>query len=189
MLAACVPGAFGGWLLLLRDFGTWRLADVLEFAIGYAEHGYPLHERIRATIELNEELARELARLARPLPSCARGRRAVPQPGARGDVSAHRRGEPRRLARGGDREGAARVLRGLRRGRDRPLLRRRGRPPHGRGHGCVARDDRAGRQLRVPRADGLQDAAVGGRAGRASSSSRCCRASTSPSSRPPSSST
>ncbi len=56
VLAACVPGAFGGWLLLLRDFGTWRLEDVLEFAIGYAEHGYPLHERIRATIELNEEL-------------------------------------------------------------------------------------------------------------------------------------
>ena len=56
VLAACVPGAFGGWLLLLRDFGTWRLADVLEFAIGYAEHGYPLHERIRATIRLNEEL-------------------------------------------------------------------------------------------------------------------------------------
>jgi gamma-glutamyltranspeptidase/glutathione hydrolase len=56
VLAACVPGAFGGWLLLLRDFGTWRLEDVLEFAIGYSEHGYPLHERIRATIELNEEL-------------------------------------------------------------------------------------------------------------------------------------
>ena len=56
VLAACVPGAFGGWLLLLRDFGSWRLADVLEFAIGYAENGYPLHERIRATIELNQEL-------------------------------------------------------------------------------------------------------------------------------------
>jgi gamma-glutamyltranspeptidase/glutathione hydrolase len=56
VLAACVPGAFGGWLLLLREFGTWRLADVLEFAIGYAEQGYPLHERIRATIRLNEPL-------------------------------------------------------------------------------------------------------------------------------------
>jgi gamma-glutamyltranspeptidase / glutathione hydrolase len=56
LLAACVPGAFGAWLLLLRDFGTWRLADVLEFAIGYADHGYPLHERIRATIQLHEEL-------------------------------------------------------------------------------------------------------------------------------------
>jgi gamma-glutamyltranspeptidase/glutathione hydrolase len=59
VLAACVPGAFGGWLRLLREFGTWRLADVLEFAIGYAEHGYPLHERIRATIDLNEDLLRE----------------------------------------------------------------------------------------------------------------------------------
>ena len=58
MLAACVPGAFGGWLLLLREFGTWRLADVLELAIGYAEHGYPLHAGVRATIELNEELLR-----------------------------------------------------------------------------------------------------------------------------------
>jgi gamma-glutamyltranspeptidase/glutathione hydrolase len=56
VLAACVPGAFGGWLLLLRDFGTWRLADVLAFAIGYAERGYPLHERVRATILVNEAL-------------------------------------------------------------------------------------------------------------------------------------
>ena len=56
VLAACVPGAFGGWLLLLRDFGTWHLADLLEFAIGYAEQGYPLHERIRATIDLSEAL-------------------------------------------------------------------------------------------------------------------------------------
>jgi gamma-glutamyltranspeptidase / glutathione hydrolase len=56
VLAACVPGAFGGWLLLLRELGTWRLADVLELAIGYAEHGYPLHERVRATIERNRAL-------------------------------------------------------------------------------------------------------------------------------------
>jgi gamma-glutamyltranspeptidase / glutathione hydrolase len=56
VLAACVPGAFGGWLLLLRDFGTWRLGDVLELAVGYAERGYPLHDRIRATIDLNAEL-------------------------------------------------------------------------------------------------------------------------------------
>ena len=30
LLAACVPGSFGGWLLLLEEFGTWPLADVLE---------------------------------------------------------------------------------------------------------------------------------------------------------------
>ena len=56
VLAACVPGAFGGWLLQLRELGTWRLEDVLAFAIGYAESGYPLVERIAATIDLNREL-------------------------------------------------------------------------------------------------------------------------------------
>src|SRR5947209_18043085 len=53
VLAACVPGAFGGWLLLLRELGTWRLEDVLSFAIGYAEDGYPLVGRIATTIVLN----------------------------------------------------------------------------------------------------------------------------------------
>ena len=45
-LSACVPGAFDAWMLLLRDFGTWRLADVAEFAIGYAERGFPAARRI-----------------------------------------------------------------------------------------------------------------------------------------------
>ena len=56
VLAACVPGAFGGWLLLLEQYGTWRVEDVLEFAIGYAEQGFPLVAGIRATIERTEEL-------------------------------------------------------------------------------------------------------------------------------------
>jgi gamma-glutamyltranspeptidase/glutathione hydrolase len=42
LLAATVPGAFGGWLLLLREYGTLRLRDVLEYAIGYAESGFPV---------------------------------------------------------------------------------------------------------------------------------------------------
>ncbi len=50
-LPAVVPGAFGAWCLLLRDWGTWELADVLAFAIGYAEHGVPLVPRVCATIE------------------------------------------------------------------------------------------------------------------------------------------
>ncbi|HUP31974.1 MAG TPA: gamma-glutamyltransferase family protein [Gaiellaceae bacterium] len=56
VLAACVPGAFGGWLLLLEQFGTWRLEDVLAFAIGYAEDGFPLVAGIRATIERTRDL-------------------------------------------------------------------------------------------------------------------------------------
>src|SRR5690348_1451413 len=29
-LAACVPGAFDAWMLLLRDYGTWEPADVFR---------------------------------------------------------------------------------------------------------------------------------------------------------------
>ena len=58
LLAACVPGAFDGWLLLLRDFGTLGLDDVLEQAIGYAEQGYPVIPGITATIERTEPLLR-----------------------------------------------------------------------------------------------------------------------------------
>jgi gamma-glutamyltranspeptidase / glutathione hydrolase len=42
LLPACVPGVFGGWMRLLAEFGTMRLADILEPAIGYAEQGFPL---------------------------------------------------------------------------------------------------------------------------------------------------
>ena len=58
-IAACVPGAFGGWLSLLRDHGTWRFADVIEFAIEYAESGYPLLPRIIDVLIVVEPLFRE----------------------------------------------------------------------------------------------------------------------------------
>ncbi|WP_201760418.1 MULTISPECIES: gamma-glutamyltransferase family protein [unclassified Nonomuraea] len=51
LLAATVPGAFGGWMLMLERWGTWSLADVLAPAIHYAEHGVPVLDRISATIE------------------------------------------------------------------------------------------------------------------------------------------
>jgi gamma-glutamyltranspeptidase/glutathione hydrolase len=56
VLAACVPGAFGGWLLLLQEFGTWRLEDVLAFAIDYAENGFPVVNGIRLAIEREADL-------------------------------------------------------------------------------------------------------------------------------------
>src|SRR5438067_1242052 len=59
LLAACVPGTFETWMLLLRDYGTMRLADVLAPAIGYARHGHPLVERASATIATVEELFRK----------------------------------------------------------------------------------------------------------------------------------
>jgi gamma-glutamyltranspeptidase/glutathione hydrolase len=45
-----VPGAFDGWMLLLRDYGTFTLRDVLGYAIFYAEGGFPLVPRIVSTI-------------------------------------------------------------------------------------------------------------------------------------------
>ena len=59
LLPACVPGAFGGWLLMLAEFGTFRLRDVLLYAIGYAEGGYPLVPRISAQIEACQDLFRD----------------------------------------------------------------------------------------------------------------------------------
>jgi gamma-glutamyltranspeptidase/glutathione hydrolase len=56
LLAATVPGAVGGWLLMLERWGTWPLADVLEPAIGYAERGFPALERIAGTIGSVERL-------------------------------------------------------------------------------------------------------------------------------------
>jgi gamma-glutamyltranspeptidase/glutathione hydrolase len=58
-LAATVPGAFGAWLKLLRDYGTLTLADVLAPAIGYAGNGYPLVARIPAAIETVKDFFRQ----------------------------------------------------------------------------------------------------------------------------------
>ncbi|MFD9216321.1 gamma-glutamyltransferase family protein [Streptomyces sp. NPDC059544] len=55
-LAAAVPGAFDAWMLLLRDHGTRTLAQVLKYAIGYAEDGHPPVERIGGTVETMREL-------------------------------------------------------------------------------------------------------------------------------------
>jgi gamma-glutamyltranspeptidase/glutathione hydrolase len=50
MLPAVVPGAFDAWCLLLRNWGSWELPDILAFAIGYARNGVHIVPRISATI-------------------------------------------------------------------------------------------------------------------------------------------
>ena len=55
-LAAAVPGAFDAWMLLLRDHGTKPLAEVLKYAIGYAEHGHAPVENVGATVESVRQL-------------------------------------------------------------------------------------------------------------------------------------
>ena len=167
VLAACVPGAFGGWLLLLEQFGTWRLEDVLAFAIGYAEHGFPLVAGIRATIDRTEELLREwpgsrdlylpapeVGALFRNPVLAATYRRIVDE--SRGGSREQELEKARRAYYEGfvaeeiDRFSAAEG--GLLTGDDMARWRATLEP--------VA-------QARVPGPDGLQDAAVGGGAGRA----------------------
>ncbi|QYD69301.1 gamma-glutamyltransferase family protein [Paraburkholderia edwinii] len=50
LLPAVVPGAFGAWMTLLRDYGELPLQDVLGYAIGYAQNGYPVVPRMAASI-------------------------------------------------------------------------------------------------------------------------------------------
>jgi gamma-glutamyltranspeptidase / glutathione hydrolase len=58
LLPACVPGAFGAWMLLLRDHGTLRPREVLEPAIGLAEDGFPALARIGVAVGAVERLFR-----------------------------------------------------------------------------------------------------------------------------------
>lgn len=58
-LAAAVPGAVDAWLVLLAEHGTWELADVLAYAIGYARDGHPVVGRVGTTIETVAELFTE----------------------------------------------------------------------------------------------------------------------------------
>ena len=59
LLAPCIPGTFETYMLILRDYGTMRLRDVLEPSIGYARNGHPLVERACATIETVRKLFTE----------------------------------------------------------------------------------------------------------------------------------
>ena len=78
LLAPCVPGAFDAWLLLLRDFGTAGLADVMAYAIHYAERGFPVTPGLASSIAGVEDLLRVEWRSSAELWLSAGG---VPAPG------------------------------------------------------------------------------------------------------------
>jgi gamma-glutamyltranspeptidase/glutathione hydrolase len=58
LLAACVPGAFDAWMVLLKEFGTLSLEDVMTYALGYARGGYPAVPGIAAAVAAVEQLFR-----------------------------------------------------------------------------------------------------------------------------------
>ena len=51
LLAPCVPGAFGAWMLMLRDYGRLPLRDVIEPAIAYAQNGYAVVPMMNTIID------------------------------------------------------------------------------------------------------------------------------------------
>jgi gamma-glutamyltranspeptidase / glutathione hydrolase len=59
LLAAVVPGAFDGWMLMLRDFGTVSLRDAMAYAIGYATDGYSVLPEMARAIRRVANLFRE----------------------------------------------------------------------------------------------------------------------------------
>ncbi|HEX6511682.1 MAG TPA: gamma-glutamyltransferase [Chloroflexota bacterium] len=75
-LSASVPGTVAGWDALLSRFGTRKLADLLQPAIGYARHGFAVGHLLHQEIaEAREDLAEWPATAAVLLPG---GR--VPEP-------------------------------------------------------------------------------------------------------------
>ena len=50
LLATVIPGAWDGWMLMLRDYGRLPLRDVLEPAIHYCSAGHPCLPRVADTI-------------------------------------------------------------------------------------------------------------------------------------------
>ena len=50
LLAACVPAAFGTWMLLLAAHGSLPLGEVIRYAIGYARDGYPVAPGVSSAI-------------------------------------------------------------------------------------------------------------------------------------------
>jgi gamma-glutamyltranspeptidase / glutathione hydrolase len=58
LLAACVPAAFGTWMLLLER-GRLPLREVMRYAIGYAGDGYPMLANASAAVAAMADTFRE----------------------------------------------------------------------------------------------------------------------------------
>jgi len=55
LLPATVPGAFDAWLMVLLEFGTMTLQDVLSPAIELAEEGFPMYAHLRNALLSNAD--------------------------------------------------------------------------------------------------------------------------------------
>ena len=102
LLPAVVPGAFGGWMAMLRDYGQLPLEDVLSYAIGYAENGYPVLPRMTSSIlAIKDFFQTRMAHLGRAMAARRRSADAEPavcESGDRADVPAHPAAKRKRAA-------------------------------------------------------------------------------------------
>ena len=166
VLAACVPGAFGGWLLLLQEFGTWSLEEVLAFAIDYADNGFPVVGRHASVHRTPGGPDRRLAGFRRSLPAGARssGRSsAIPCSRRRtGESSRNRPGAPATQRSSGR---ASSSTRGSSPRRFIASAKQEGGSADARRPVRVACHVGARRLVRVRRDHGLQDRPVGRRPG------------------------
>jgi gamma-glutamyltranspeptidase/glutathione hydrolase len=112
LLPATVPGAFGGWLLMLEQWGSWPLRQVLEYALHYCINGYPAVPALVRTVNTVAEMFRAdwPTSAAAWLPGGA-----VPQVGARLTnpvlAQTYERVLTEAERRSGDREGQLRAAR------------------------------------------------------------------------------
>ena len=59
LMAATVPAAFDAWMVLLRDYGSLSLREVLEPALGYARHGHPVMPAVAEAIAAVSDIFRD----------------------------------------------------------------------------------------------------------------------------------
>ena len=128
LLAACVPGTFESWMLLLRDYGTMRLRDVLEPAIAYAARRLSAGRARRGDHPDRREIVpQSLEDIGRGLSAqqrSAEARHAVHQQAALGNLRPHPEGgrKRRRRPRRADRARAKSLVARFCRGSDRQVL-------------------------------------------------------------------
>lgn len=80
-LAAVTPGTPGGLMVMLAEFGTMSLKEVLEPSIQMAEEGYPIEKQLADSIEREKERIKQWPYSRKVLLPHAGEAREAPEPG------------------------------------------------------------------------------------------------------------
>jgi gamma-glutamyltranspeptidase/glutathione hydrolase len=58
LMATVVPGAFDAWMIMLRDFGSMSLRQIMQPALSFAQRGFAINAQISKAIAKGEALFR-----------------------------------------------------------------------------------------------------------------------------------